>query len=193
MTKIHYHDRYEGIPVHDEQGTHDRPHDLTVDFDHAKIDAALVAMGSRPWLSPRPRLLVVLGVRNAKRHFRAVGRRRARVLHARFLHGFVGSHRHADRPALARSDPARRSPTQAIGAAEPAALDALARQNGADQALTGTLEWSDERAAGSPSGGWPSPGRAMPGGCAASASTTPSAMPCAARPSCFQAMAGRKS
>src|SRR5882724_10057567 len=24
-----YHDRLEGIPVHDEQGTHDRPHDLT--------------------------------------------------------------------------------------------------------------------------------------------------------------------
>ena len=32
---------------------------------------------------------------------------------------------------------------QAIGTTDPAALEALAKQNGADQALTGTLEWSD--------------------------------------------------
>ena len=36
-----YRDRLEGIPIHDEQGTYDRPHDLTVNVDPAKIDAAL--------------------------------------------------------------------------------------------------------------------------------------------------------
>src|SRR5262245_24352460 len=64
-----YHDRYEGIPVHDEQGTHDRPHDLTVDFDRGKVDAALASLGSKPWLTPRPRLVVILGVTNAKGSF----------------------------------------------------------------------------------------------------------------------------
>ena len=65
VTDFRYRDRLEGIPIHDEQGSYARPHDLTVDFDHAKVDAALAAMGSRPWLAPRPRLVVFLGVRNA--------------------------------------------------------------------------------------------------------------------------------
>src|SRR4051812_13628016 len=54
VAAIKYHDRMEGVPVHDEQGTHDRPHDLTVDFDRTKIDVALAALGSKPWLAPRP-------------------------------------------------------------------------------------------------------------------------------------------
>ncbi|TIP60035.1 MAG: DUF2066 domain-containing protein, partial [Mesorhizobium sp.] len=29
VQSFRYHDRLEGIPIHDEQGTHDRPHDLT--------------------------------------------------------------------------------------------------------------------------------------------------------------------
>ena len=69
VSKFSYRDRLEGIPVHDEQGTHDRPHDLTVDFDTAKVDAALAAMGSRPWLDARPRLAIFLGVRNAASRF----------------------------------------------------------------------------------------------------------------------------
>src|SRR5437764_1081360 len=32
-----YHDQMSRIPIHDEQGTRDRPYDLTVDFDPAKI------------------------------------------------------------------------------------------------------------------------------------------------------------
>jgi hypothetical protein len=38
-----YRDRMAGIPIHDEQGSRDRPYDLTVSFDPAKIDAALRA------------------------------------------------------------------------------------------------------------------------------------------------------
>jgi hypothetical protein len=143
VSKIHYHDRYEGIPVHDEQGTHDRPHDLTVDFDHAKLDAALVAMGSRPWLSPRPRLLVVLGVRNAKGTF---------VLSGDGDQGFYmrdSFTASSDRiavpialPSLAAIESANLQ-SEAIGTTDPAALEVFARQNGADLALTGTLVWSD--------------------------------------------------
>lgn len=59
-----YHDRMSGIPTHDEQGSRDRPYDLTVSFDHGKIDAALRALGSAPWLTPRPRVAVFIAMRH---------------------------------------------------------------------------------------------------------------------------------
>ena len=46
-------DRMEGIPIHDEQGTRDRPFDLTVEFHPAKIDALLEALGRAAWSSYR--------------------------------------------------------------------------------------------------------------------------------------------
>lgn len=58
-----YRDRMAGIPVHDEQGTRDRPHFLTVQFEPARIDAALRALGRAPWPAPRPRVAVMLTVR----------------------------------------------------------------------------------------------------------------------------------
>jgi hypothetical protein len=58
-----YRDRMAGIPVHDEQGTRDRPHFLTVDFDPAKVDAAVKNLGRTPWPEPRPRIAVLLTVR----------------------------------------------------------------------------------------------------------------------------------
>jgi uncharacterized protein len=53
-----YHDQMAGKPVHDEQGTRDRPYDLTVDFDEKKIDDLLRAFGLKPWRSHRPVLAV---------------------------------------------------------------------------------------------------------------------------------------
>jgi hypothetical protein len=52
-----------GIPVHDEQGTRDRPYDLIVNFDPARIDSALRSLGAKPWHANRPELLVLAGVR----------------------------------------------------------------------------------------------------------------------------------
>lgn len=50
-------------PVHDDQGTGDeRPYDLVVRFDHAKIDAALNNLGVSPWHGPRPQVVPVLEV-----------------------------------------------------------------------------------------------------------------------------------
>ena len=46
-----YRDRLEGIPIHDEQGTHDRPHDLTCLYKPAVVDKLLAQLGSRPWLA----------------------------------------------------------------------------------------------------------------------------------------------
>ena len=57
-----YRDRLSGVPIHDEQGSYDRPNALTVDFDPISIDAALEHLGREPWLSQRPRVVVVLRV-----------------------------------------------------------------------------------------------------------------------------------
>jgi len=66
ISKFSYRDRFEGKPVHDEQGTHDRPHFLTCQFDPQKIDGVLKTLGWKPWLGHRPRLLMLLVVRGAR-------------------------------------------------------------------------------------------------------------------------------
>lgn len=69
VTRFEYRDRMSGIPIHDEQGSYDRPHDLSVDFDPAKIDAILRTLGRQPWLSPRPNVVVFLAVSGRKEKF----------------------------------------------------------------------------------------------------------------------------
>jgi hypothetical protein len=63
VASFRYRDRLEGIPTHDEQGTRDRPYELTVRFDPARIDATLRDLGRRPWGSDRPWVLVMMHVR----------------------------------------------------------------------------------------------------------------------------------
>jgi uncharacterized protein len=64
VASFRYHDRMAGLPVHDEQGTRDRPYDLIVSFDEPKTDAALRSLGLEPWKKPRPRLALFVGVQN---------------------------------------------------------------------------------------------------------------------------------
>ncbi|MGI8525664.1 MAG: DUF2066 domain-containing protein [Pseudolabrys sp.] len=64
-----YRDLLAGRPIHDEQGSYDRPHALTVAFDHGGIDAAVAALGRKPWLAARPRVVVFLAVENVKAAF----------------------------------------------------------------------------------------------------------------------------
>ena len=49
-------------PVHDEQGTYDRPFFLTCHFDPQKIDGVLKMLGGKPWLGHRPRLTMLVVV-----------------------------------------------------------------------------------------------------------------------------------
>src|SRR3981081_3246904 len=60
VTAFDYRDQFSGKPKRDEQGTRDRPFDLTVDFDKEKIDGVLKALGLKPWLSHPPPLAAVL-------------------------------------------------------------------------------------------------------------------------------------
>jgi hypothetical protein len=62
ISKFSYRDRLEGKPVHDEQGTHDRPHFLTCQFDPQKIDGVLRTLGRTSWLGPRPPLVMLIAV-----------------------------------------------------------------------------------------------------------------------------------
>jgi hypothetical protein len=56
-----YRDRLEGKPVHDEQGTYDRPFFLTCHFESQKIDSVLKTLGRKPW-GHRPRLTMLVVV-----------------------------------------------------------------------------------------------------------------------------------
>jgi len=60
ISTFSYRDRFEGKPVHDEQGTYDRPHFLTCQFDPQKIGGVLKMLGRKPWLGHRPRLVMIL-------------------------------------------------------------------------------------------------------------------------------------
>jgi uncharacterized protein len=64
-----YHDQMSGIPIHDEQGTRDRPYDLTVDFDPAKIADVLKQLGVKPWLGHRPVIAVFAGLQQGSNNY----------------------------------------------------------------------------------------------------------------------------
>ena len=55
-----YRDRLERRPIHDEQGSRDRPHVVTADFEPARMDAFLKTVGGTPWTGPRPSLALLV-------------------------------------------------------------------------------------------------------------------------------------
>ena len=57
-----YRDRMGDEPHHDEQGTRDRPFDFTAHFDQEKINATLTLLGRKPFLLPRPKLVIRITV-----------------------------------------------------------------------------------------------------------------------------------
>jgi uncharacterized protein len=143
VTGFDYHDRMAGIPVHDEQGTRDRPFDLTVAFDPARIDAALRELGRAPWREPRPRLAMLLDVRDATAAY-VLAEDGARGLGQREALAAI-----ADKRGLPLRLPstamlaAHRIGAGGIAAAPAPRLRALARDSGGDALLTGSLVWSE--------------------------------------------------
>lgn len=139
-----YRDSMSGIPIHDEQGTRDRPYELTVSFYPDKIDAALRSLGREPWTASRPRVVVFVGVRNV----------RATYLLA--SDGIRGPGMPESLASVAgRVGMPMALPTQAalakaglsfekFPAANLADLDAAAKTIGGDLALVGNMVWSDE-------------------------------------------------
>jgi hypothetical protein len=143
VSEFRYHDRLEGIPIHDEQGTHDRPQDLSCVYKPETIDDLLRSLGRKPWLGNRPRLGVFLAVRDAKRSF---------VLASDGSQSpYMAESFHAATIPLAMSIllPDQGKLTTAsldvvtLQHTDMTQLDILAKEIGADAALAGSIAWSD--------------------------------------------------
>lgn len=65
VDRFEYKDRMKGIPVHDEQGTRERPHFLRMHFKPDALDAGLAALSLMAWGNDRPLTAIWLGVRTA--------------------------------------------------------------------------------------------------------------------------------
>jgi hypothetical protein len=135
-----YRDRLAGIPIHDEQGSRDRPYDLTVRFDPAKIDAALRSLGREPWTAPRPRLVAFIGVVYettayvlARDGERGIDQREALADVAWELGMPVMLPHQASLTDIA---------AETLATADLANSDTRARETGGDLALTGSIVWS---------------------------------------------------
>jgi hypothetical protein len=143
---FHYRDLLAGIPIHDEQGSRDRPYELTVDFDAEKIDGALRALGREPWGAERPRVVAFIRVEKGA---------------APYLLASDGDRGVDEREALAAAAKSRglpvTLPSRAALVEADVSKDALSGDNGSlhdavqraggDVALVGRMVW-DESAPG---------------------------------------------
>jgi len=141
---FHYRDLMEGIPIHDEQGTRERPYELTVTFDPAKINAAVRSLGSEPWVGPRPLVVIFVAVRNGTATYTLAsdgsrGRDQRDALVAA-----------ADRFGMPMTLPSQATLSHVgltfdtLPTADLSDLAKTATAAGGDLALAGTLDWSDE-------------------------------------------------
>ncbi|HET7718197.1 MAG TPA: DUF2066 domain-containing protein [Bauldia sp.] len=138
-----YRDLLEGIPIHDEQGSRDRPYALTVDFDAAKIDATLRALGSVPWSAPRPELLAVIAVRNGATEFLlAADAGKGRDMREALTAAAERFGMSVTLPVEASFVAAEIAPAD-IDAIDPEELAGLTRSSGAEIVLFGMLTWND--------------------------------------------------
>jgi hypothetical protein len=143
VASFRYRDRLEGIPIHDEQGSYDRPHDLTVDFAPEKIDAALASLGRKPWTTERPLLVMFLGVENTKGSFVLAGDGDQSPYMAESV--ALAS----ERVGMPVTLPSEATLSEAgltfdkLASADPEGLEPVARAAGGDLVLAGSLIWSD--------------------------------------------------
>jgi hypothetical protein len=139
-----YRDLMAGIPVHDEQGTRERPFELTVTFEPKEIDSLLGRLGRNPWTAHRPRLAVIVGVGTGTIEYGLTsdGRsgqdlREALAVEAHRAGLLVVLPSQADLGNLFPGPGARRS-------AESDRLLPAARKAGGEAVLIGSLSWSDQ-------------------------------------------------
>ncbi|MEC9367837.1 MAG: DUF2066 domain-containing protein [Pseudomonadota bacterium] len=66
VAAFEYEDRKKGIPIHDEQGTRDRSYILRMTLDRSRIDGLIAQMGLRKWQADRPRLAILLAIRDGR-------------------------------------------------------------------------------------------------------------------------------
>jgi hypothetical protein len=143
VTSFSYRDQFLGKPIRDEQGTRDRPYDLTVDFEEGKIDEILGKLGLKAWLSHRPVLAVFVAMEQGPRNYIVTldgaqsDLQRDALLAAADKRGVLIVLPGA--AALAKSN----ITGETLGAAPLSALAPIAAEQDAEAVLTGRLVWDD--------------------------------------------------
>lgn len=141
VESFRYRDLLEGVPIHDEQGTYDRPHDLTCIYRPAALDPLLASLKRRPWLAERPTLALLLDVTQPARRFTLS----ADGSESPYMRESLTAA--AETMAIPVALPARAALGSLAGQAATAGgaeTQALLRAASADMALKGTLDWSDK-------------------------------------------------
>lgn len=139
-----YRDRLSNIPIHDEQGSYDRPHDLTCTFDRTKLDAVLAGLGSRPWLSVRPTVVPLLAVeRGGKRFVLTADGGDGPFMDVSFVAAAGLVAMSIDLPKTTVVSGATLD-AGTLWQTNQATLDRLAAEAGGDVPLLGRLAWSDK-------------------------------------------------
>ncbi|WP_225677888.1 DUF2066 domain-containing protein [Bradyrhizobium hereditatis] len=145
VTAFSYRDQFAGKPIRDEQGTRDRPYDLTVDFEQSKIDDILKKLDLKPWLSHRPVLAVFVAMEQGPRKYMVTtdgtqsDLQRDALLAAADKRGM-----HIVLPgeaALAKSN----ITGETLGATPSSTLAPVAAEQNAEAVLTGRLVWDDRQ------------------------------------------------
>lgn len=143
VTAFSYHDQFSGKPIRDEQGTRDRPYDLTVDFDESKIDGVLKTLGLKPWLSHRPALTVFVEMRQGpKKYIVAADGAQSDLQRDALL---AAAARRGMNIVLPSSAALAKSPLDDadIATLPTSALAPVVAEQGGEVALVGRLVWDD--------------------------------------------------
>jgi hypothetical protein len=136
-----YRDRMEGMSIHDEQGTRDRPYDLTVDFHPEKVDELLQVLGQKPWTARRPTVVVMLAVRYEARSYLLTGDadegidQRESLMSAAWLTGMP-----MVLPSTLTFNEAGMS-AEKLATAKPEDLIKIAWASGGETVLVGSIAW----------------------------------------------------
>jgi uncharacterized protein len=143
VTAFSYHDQFAGKPIRDEQGTRDRPYDLTVDFDEKKIDDALKVLGLKPWHSHRPVLAVFVEMELGARKFIVTADGAQSDLQRDAL--LAAAERRGMKVVLPSAATLAKSGINGaeLGATPSSTLASLAAERGGEAALIGRLVWDD--------------------------------------------------
>lgn len=138
-----YFDRMSSLPVHDEQGTNDRPYYLTCVFDPVKVDGVVAKLGHKPWAGMRPPLTLILAVHG-------FGKAGILTTDGDFYPDMpIALNYAAERYGMNVSLPstwalaANKVGVDSLNGAPSDALNRIAQRSGGALALTGTLDWSD--------------------------------------------------
>jgi hypothetical protein len=139
-----YHDQMSGKPKRDEQGTRDRPYDLTVEFDSQKIGDVLKALGLTPWLSHRPSVVLLVGMEQGARQYIVAADAKQSELEREAL--LLAADKRGMSIALPDVAALAKSGINALGllSLPPATLATVAAGQGGEVTLVGHLLWVDQ-------------------------------------------------